>query len=281
MQMDVLQKWGATILVLELEGPIFFGTAEELGNRVEAALREGLGYVVLDLKRVNEIDSTGARILLQIHQRLAKEGKHLLLSHARQNRRIADFLLDMGVLTALTRQRVFDDTDRALEWAEEQLITSALGDTGRGDDDHALERVAVLTGLDPGELDALRGLLVKRTYEKGNAVVRQGDDGRELFIIARGTASVKLRLPGEGREKRLATFSSGTVFGEMALLDRQPRSATVEADDDLVCYVLTDEGFAALTTAHGAIAIKLLINLGRELSGRLRGATRTIYELES
>ena len=280
MQMEVLQKRGATILVLELEGPIFFGTAEELMNRVEAALREGVGYVVLDLKRVNEIDSTGARILLQIQQRMMKEGKHLLVSHAEQSRRIGDFLLDMGVLTAVTRRRVFDDTDLALEWAEDRLIADALGATGYGDDD-ALERANVLTGLDPEELDVLRGLLVRRTYKKGDVVIREGDDGRELFIISRGAGSVKLRLPGEGREKRLATFSAGTVFGEMALLDRQPRSATVEADEDLVCYVLTDEAFATLTKAHGAIAIKLLINLGRELSRRLRGASRTIYELES
>ena len=72
-----------------------------------------------------------------------------------------------------------------------------------------------------------------------------------------------------------------TVFGEVALLDQEARSATVEADEDLVCYVLTRSSFEKLTADHSAIAIKLLTNLGRELSGRLRRANRTIYQLAS
>jgi SulP family sulfate permease len=278
--MEVLQRRGKRILVLEMEGPIFFGTAEELARRVEAALQEGAAYVVLDLKRVNEIDSTGAQILLQIHRGLVKEGKYLLISHTDQSPRVADFLLDMGVLTALTRQRVFHDTDRALEWAEDHLIASEVAGTATGDD-YALERLDVLAGLSVAECHALRSLLARKTYPKGEAVFHEGDAGRELYIIVRGTASVKIRLDGDGRENRLATFSVGTVFGELALLDEQPRSATVEADEDLVCYVLTEPAFATLTTEHGGIAIKLLRNVGRELSRRLRMANRTIYELES
>ena len=278
-QMELLSRRGGAILILELEGPIFFGTAEDLANRIDAALREGVSYVVLDLKRVNEIDSTGARILLQIHQRLVKEGKQLLLSHAERSQRVADFLLDMGVTTALTRQRVFHDTDRALEWAEDRLIASELGEPAVGDG-YALEQLDALAGLSAAECEVLRSVLVRKTYGKGEIVVREGDHGRELFIIARGTASVKIKLSGDGRENRLATFSAGTVFGEVALLDRQPRSATVEADQELVCYLLTEKVFDELTKEHATIAIKLLVNLGRELSRRLRGANRTIYELE-
>jgi anti-anti-sigma factor len=280
LQMEVLQKHGGAILVLELEGPIFFGSADRLAGRVESALREGIRFVVLDMKRVNDIDSTGARILLQLHERLRKEDRYLLVSHATRSRRVADILRDMRVLTVLTTQRIFDDTDRALEWAEERLIASALdGVVPR--DDYPLERIDVLAGLAPHEIDAMRGLLVRKTYGQGEAVIREGEDGREMFIIVRGTASVKIRLPGDDRENRLATFSAGTVFGEMALLDRQPRSATVEADEDLVCYVLTEDAFGALTRDHVPIAIKVLTNVGRELSQRLRGASRTIYELES
>ena len=83
------------------------------------------------------------------------------------------------------------------------------------------------------------------------------------------------------RATRLVTFSTGTVFGEFALLDLQARSATIEADEDLVCYLLSHASFERLTQQHPAIAINLLVNLGRELSGRLRRANRTIYQLES
>jgi SulP family sulfate permease len=278
--MEILHAHGRKILVFELEGPIFFGTAEDLANRVEAALRDGVVFVVLDLKRINEIDSTGARILLQIHERLAHAGKHLLVSHLDANRRLADFLQAIGVTTALTSQRIFGDTDRALEWAEDRLIASETGDPGAGDE-HAFEQLDVVRGLSVDECAALKDVLIRRTYAQGDAVIRQGDTGRELFIIAHGTASVKIKLAGKDRENRLATFSAGTVFGEVALLDEQPRSATVEADEDLVCYVLSEKAFETLTREHQPIAIRLLKNLGRELSRRLRRANQTIYELES
>lgn len=277
--MEVLQAEGGQILVLELEGPIFFGTAEALARRIEV---DGVtaAFVVLDLKRVNEIDATGAQILLQLQRRLQGEGKRLALSHVVPGSPIGNIVADTGILRALTRDRVFPDTDRALEWAEEQLIARFLG-AREVDDEYELEHLDMLAGLDKGERDVFRAGLVRRTFGSGEMVFREGDEGRDLYIIARGTASVRMRLPGEHRERRLATFAAGTMFGELALLDAGPRSATVQADEDLVCYVLTDEAYATLTRDHHAIAIKLLASLGRELGRRLRRANQTIYQLEA
>jgi CRP-like cAMP-binding protein len=71
------------------------------------------------------------------------------------------------------------------------------------------------------------------------------------------------------------------MFGEIALLDRAPRSATIRADEPLVCYVLTRVGFEMLASDHPAVTIKLLANLDRELAARLRRANRTIQEFAS
>lgn len=277
--METLQTHGQKILVLELEGAIFFGTAADLAARVEAG-RAQIAYLVLDLKRVNEIDTTGARILLQLQQELARHRTELLLSHMPDRPRVRHVLEDMGVLAALTPDRVFIDTDRALEWAEDHLMVQTLG-AAKLDDEYALEHLDLLTGLTKEERDILSARLTRRQYPRGTVVFREGDTGRELFIIARGTASVKLGLAGRDRERRLATFAAGAVFGELALLDAGPRSASVEADEDLVCYVLSEASFADLVREHHAVAIKLLASLARELSARLRRATRTIYELEA
>jgi CRP-like cAMP-binding protein/anti-anti-sigma regulatory factor len=278
--MNVLSLHGGRILVLELEGPIFFGTAENLALYLEAAWRENVSYVIMDLKRVNEIDSTGAKILLQAHDRLTREGKYLLLSSFPEDTQLANFLKDMGVTAALTRNRLFQDTDRAMEWAEDHLILAQLGDVESGAE-FPFGQLDVFANMDEAELAVAKQALSRQTYRKGEVVFREGDNGDELYIIAKGSASVRLRLSGTERETRLITFSPGTVFGEVALLDQEARSATVEADDELVCYVLTRRSFEALTAEHPAIAIKLLTNLGRELSGRLRRANRTIYQLAS
>ncbi len=279
-QMEILSANGSRIMVLELEGPLFFGTAENLAAYVESALHENTAYVIFELKRVNEIDSTGAKILLQIHDRLTKDGKYLLLSSLEERTQLANFLKDMGVTAALTRNRMFHDTDRAIEWAEDHLILSALGNTESGVE-FPFSQLDVFAHMDATELAIVKSALWRREYRKGEVIFSEGEESKELYIIAKGSASVRLRLPGENRATRLITFSPGTVFGELALLDQESRSATVEADDDLMCYVLGHSSFETLTKHDPVIAIKLLTNLGRELSSRLRRANRTIYQLAS
>jgi len=279
-EMEYLGAHGAKIAVIELEGPIFFGTAENLGSHIDSVLRQDTACVVVDLKRVNEIDSTGARILLQTHDRLKKDGKTLLLSAFREQARLAGVLEDTGVLAALTPARLFQDTDRAIEWAEDQLLQSRPEGAGVAQE-YSLGRLDVFARLQEEDLAVIGSMLLRRVYGKGEVIFREGDDGRDLYVIAKGSASVRMRLPGGNRETRLITFSAGTVFGEFALLDLQARSATIAADEDLVCYLLSHASFERLTQQHPGIAINLLVNLGRELSGRLRRANRTIYQLES
>ena len=80
---------------------------------------------------------------------------------------------------------------------------------------------------------------------------------------------------------RLATFAPGTVFGELAILDGGPRSASVIADGDFVCYSLSKTDYAALAEKSPQAAIRFMAAIGRELSERLRSANRTIHQLEA
>ncbi len=140
-------------------------------------------------------------------------------------------------------------------------------------------RRTVFAGLTEREVDVIKTLLARRSYQRGEAVFKEGDGGSELYIIAKGTASVRMQLPGAGRSARLMTFSAGTVFGELALLDQEARSATVESDEELLCYVLSRGSLVAMTEQEPLIAIKVLANLARGLAGRLRVANRTIFQL--
>jgi anti-anti-sigma factor len=278
-QAALLTRHGGRILVVELEGALFFGTADSLEQEIEAALQETTSYLILDLKRVTEIDSTGARLILKIHDRLTRNGQHFVIAHLEEHSPLERFLRDMGVTAAVSRGRIFLDTDHAIEWAEDKLIFAEIGDAGTATE-FPFSQLDVLAGFAAEDLAIIRTMLQRRSYAKGEVVFREGDSSAELFIIAHGSASVRIRLDEE-HQTRLITFSPGTVFGEIALLDQEMRSASVLADENLVCYVLTRADFLIVSRQYPFIAIKLLANLARELSSRLRRANRTIYQLAS
>ena len=279
----LLSEHGRRILLMALEGPVFFGSAESLAERVEGALRRGARYVLLDFRGVNDLDSTGARILLQTEERLRERGALLLLAAVDGRRHVSVMLRDAGVVAAVTSGRVFADADRGLEWAENHLIAGLRAAPAQPAGEYPLAQLDLLSDFTAEERERFCALLRRDEYPPGAVVFREGADGEELYVIVRGSASVKLRIGAVGepaREQRLVTFAAGTVFGEMALIDRESRSATVEADERLVCYVLGRAAYERVVREMHPIAMKLMTNLGRELSARLRRANRMINQLE-
>ena len=275
---EVIGKHGDVILMIELEGPLFFGSAEILAGRMDTLLGTETRYVILDFRRVNEVDSTAARLIAQAHDRMKSRGKMLLIASAENNQRAAAALRDAGVFAAVTREKVFPDVDHAMEYAEDDLIAVTAG-AERGGGEYPFERMDITRGFSAFELAGFRSALERREFGKDDVLVREGEDGHEMFILASGSASVNMRLPGRASVERLVTFSPGTAFGEFALLDRETRSATITADVDSVCYVLDRTRFEDLTRSQHAVAVKLLTNLGKELSLRLRRANRMIAQL--
>ena len=124
--------------------------------------------------------------------------------------------------------RTFDDLDPALQWCEDRLLARAACPRSP-DISIAVTQYALLDGLSREEVAVVQGFFERRTYEPGDVIIRAGDPARELFLLSRGLVSVFLPLEN-GARKRLATFSPGMAFGEMAIIDRAPRSATITAD---------------------------------------------------
>ena len=276
-QMEILEQLGSQIAVIELEGVIFFGTADDLLVRIDKCLREGARHIIIDLSRVHAVDTTGAQMLIQIRERVGSRGGTLIVSHAAPGQPQWDFLVDTGVVASLGREAFTPDTDRALEMAENVLLDSTGDPSMRAE--IPLRALSLFARLAPEELAVLSPLLTRRTFAPGEFVFREGDPGDDLFVIARGTASV-YRVDGE-RSMRLITFGEGTVFGEMALLDAKPRSASVQADNAMVCYVMSRAVFDELVTRHDAIALKLLTSLSQELGRRVRFANEIIDHLQA
>lgn len=276
---ELLQEHGRRIVVFELEGPLFFGTGEKLIAELEALAGQHICAVVIDMKRLNDIDATGARLLAKIAGKLARQRTAILVSGIAADGRIAQVLTNFGLQPDARGKGVghFHDIDAALEWAEDMLLEELGLDLRQQDGPVALGELDMLRGFSDAEIDHMRQTLSQVRIAAGANVFVAGDAGNALYAIVAGRASVVLTI--NGGPVRLGSFSAGSFFGEIALLDRKPRSATVRADTDLVCYVLDETSFARLQAEQPACAIKLLTNLGRELSTRLRNNNTTIQTL--
>jgi len=276
-QMELLGRIGRRIVVIELEGVIFFGTADDLLAKIDECLQQGATHVIVDLGRVSDVDTTGAQMLIQIDERVRAKGKRFLVAQAAPGQPQWDFLVDTGVVKSLGEQAFTPDADHALEIAETDLIVteaeqlSALAEI-------PLRLLAPFASLTAEELAELASRLERRTFSPGEFVFHEGAPGDELFVIAMGSASVR-RAEGP-RSHRLVTFGEGTVFGELALLDAKPRSASVQADGPLVCHVMSRADFDDLVANHRSIALKLMSHLAQELGRRLRFANETINHLQ-
>jgi CRP/FNR family cyclic AMP-dependent transcriptional regulator len=131
-----------------------------------------------------------------------------------------------------------------------------------------LKHVRLFEDLDRRSLEAIANAAVEQSYTKGQDIVRQGDTGVGAFIIKKGRAEA-VQDRG-GHVHKLAELKEGEVFGEMALLDEFPRSATVRATEPTICLGIQRWHFRGLLESHPQIALALLPVLTR----RLRNAER-------
>ncbi len=133
--------------------------------------------------------------------------------------------------------------------------------------------VPLFAKLPPKSLDRIDRIMVEREFPDGAEIVREGEPGAGFFIIEDGTVEV---LRGDG-PTHVASLSRGAYFGDMALLDGRPRSATVRATGTVRCLAMTRWDFLAEVRSDPDIAVELLEELSlriRELERRLSDAER-------
>jgi CRP-like cAMP-binding protein len=138
------------------------------------------------------------------------------------------------------------------------------------DADDPLAGAALFNGLTQTQRALVASLVVHRQVEPGTVLVREGDPAGELFVIQEGSVDVTKRVAGAEHEHRIATLEVGATLGEMTLLDRAPRSATVRAATTTRVGILSMDRLQQLGRSEPDIERQLLANLSKELTRRLR-----------
>jgi CRP-like cAMP-binding protein len=131
-----------------------------------------------------------------------------------------------------------------------------------------LKTIWMFSGCSSSELRKIRGSLDQVAVPPGKVLVEEGRIGTEFFLIVSGTAAVTR----EG--KKVATLGPGSYFGELALLDRKPRSASVVSETDMDLLVLSQRQFNSLLESVPTISRKMLA----AMANRLREADARAYD---
>jgi CRP-like cAMP-binding protein len=129
----------------------------------------------------------------------------------------------------------------------------------------ALEQCVLFQHVDVAGLDACLACLRLRRYRKDETIFHQGDPGDALYVVASGRVKVVLPSPDTGEPAILATLARGQFFGELAMLDGQPHSASVVALEPTEALVLGREDFERLFESEPSIRRSLVLALAREL----------------
>jgi CRP-like cAMP-binding protein len=140
-----------------------------------------------------------------------------------------------------------------------------------------LQKSRLFDNLLPEEMEMLGELCVLRRYKAGDIIFEMGDVGDSLFIMVEGEVDVIHPQPN-GAAKVLATLAAPEFFGEMSLIDKEYRSATVRSRSECALLQLANENVHSFSKVYREGFTWLVVNIARVLSQRLRDANKRFAE---
>lgn len=275
-----LERRGDELVVLDLRGYLFFGTATAV---TEAADRWSTSthpprVVVLDFTGVTGLDSSALIAFEKVGRRAHLADIDVVLAGAGEAvvPRVVAALQRVGG----TSVRAAPDIDHGLQQAEELLLADAgpafADDVGRLDFG---ERFDAVIGT-PGSFDRLRPHLRRLDLASGDVVIRQGRRAVGLYFVESGRMVAVLEQDG-GARRRLRSMLPGTVIGEIGYYLDGSASATVEAETDSVVLHLSSEALERIGDSDPGAAAALHLFAARTLAERLTHAERAVRALRS
>ena len=279
---QILDARGDRAAIVELQGSLFFGTADQLYLSLEPELK-ARDFLILDMRRIQTVDVTAVHLLEQVKDMLAERNGFLIFTAIPatlpSGRDMQQYFDQVGLIRQGSLVHVFPALDDALEWVEDRVIHEA----GLLEDEEIaleLDEIELFAGRKQETLAALEQCMEKRSVAVGESIFARGDAGDELFLIRRG--AVRIVLPLSDRQAHhLGTFGRGAFFGEMAFLDGEVRSANALAFVDTELYVLSRRAFDQLAEEHKKLGLKLMEGIASVLASRLRHTNAELRVLES
>ena len=275
---ELLNKEGNRVLILVLQGFIFFGTADKLitsiRNRIKDPEAYKVDFLVLDFHHVSQLDTSAIITFSKLAQLSDREGFHIVISGA-----------DDGSLKQLVKhgfftfgdqewERVYkEQLDTAVDWCERSILADLKIDTG----EHKLALADVLGRIAYEESDVklLSDFFVTENRKAGEYLFNEGDKGESLYFVGSGTVLVVLKALNQ-KERILRKYKSGTILGEMAIYTGENRTASVRIEEDAQLFRLDKEKLEEMSRKFPASTAALHTYIVRVLAERLGRANRNL-----
>lgn len=239
-----LNQKGEQVYILELQGYIFFGTADyllqQVRDRVALIDEKPLKYILIDFRDVEGIDASGVLTFIKILQIARQQNLTVVYTnlhpHLQEQLKQGNGLEEDNPLCQLSA-----DLDRGLEWCENQL----LQETGYQTVNLPLKEQLIQRFLTPQQAEQFMQYLIPESVETGEIIFEAEPNQECLYFIESGQVSVLLELP-DGKTKRLQTHSNGSLLGEMRFYGKTPLSSLVKADQPTQLYRLDRKTFETM-----------------------------------
>jgi sulfate permease, SulP family len=273
--LEALGRHGHRIAVVELDGPLFFGSAERV-ERVVGDQISASDWVLLDLKRISHFDSSGVLMLQRLDERLARSGRRLFLAPLLAGGRRRKFLVEWGLTKPEAELRVFESMDAALSHAEDELLDKLAA--RESDEEIDLAAFPVAQDMNEGERALLAKLAARRSFAAGDVVLERENPRGGLLLLTRGRLSVLWEK--DGKRLRTASYRAGMALGETPLMLERQHLSKLVADTPAVLLEISQDALDHLHTTMPELAAKLMRNLSVEIGYRLCDLLETVRDLE-
>lgn len=273
-QMDLLTEKGFQILILQLQGFIFFGSVNNILEIISRRISEHqkLNFLILDCRMVSRFDSTASNAFTQLE--LFINAKGIELVWANLSKSILKRLNKISLSAINRKNHYFLSLDHALEWCENKLLMQEgmaevmlMHQSIR----HQVRNVVSDVTL----LDKFITYLERIDLNKGEFLVREGDNFNDIFFIESGHIAAQKRLPGD-KVIRLQMMTSGAVVGEIAFYLNVTRSVDLIAETPATVYRLKSESLKKMQKEDPQMLQEFHQSIAKILSERLLEANRMI-----
>jgi sulfate permease, SulP family len=264
----MLKEHGKQLLILKLQGFIFFGTAnnmiKKIKNRINSKELPPLHTLVLNFRFVTDLDSTVMVVFEKLKQLGENNNFNILLTNvpAKSQKKLVSF-------------NTFPDLDRAVEYYENKVLKEH-----NIDHNTSLSLQEMLLPIFEKEelITKFTGFLEEKTVAPGEYIFKFGEQADGLFIIGSGIMSAILPTEKE-KSMRLRTVEAGTIIGEVGAYTKSTRTASVVAETRTTLYHLSEASFVKLKKQEPEMASSFHCFIAAVLAERLNYANFKIKNL--